>query len=482
MFPTTAGGTDLVEQVKWAQRASPAWKEAWQQYCDQAHNGVRDPSKHSPSSLQQFLMMIGAGAQLTPPATTPNQTPVLQPANFPNLQQSQIAQLAQTLAYAQAPLGVPFPGASPALVPQGWPAQAVQAPVQAGGVPDMAAFAAMMSSMGGLPFWPGGVGMMTGFDQGGRAEAIPQQVNNGACMGVPGAPAGIMQGGIGGAASGAQAGGGRKGGGGGAPASSSPAPNRLVDQVKHLQRTSKALKAQWHQACDAEKGGVKDPSRHDIAFLQQFLNSPQVTAALATLQPETAGGGGFGGKGNSLPGLQELSDPMHVALVHQVKKAQRSGLKEIWWQHCDAEAGGVRDPARHPVTSLRRFLESVELPEGGEDLTPMQTFSGAGRGRGRGRGDFVPGGRKGGGKGKGGKGGNPSPDIQLVEQVKAVQRLSPEWKAAWRRYCDESARSVYDPARHDNTFLQGFLEQSGINGQIQGQQMMMAYPQHGFLA
>lgn len=523
--------------MKWAQRASPAWKEAWQRHCDQNLNGVRDPTKHDLNSLQQFLGMIGAGAisvsnplahtQLTSPAATQSQIGALQPPSYPNIQQAQAAQLAQTLAYAQgipqAPLGMPFSASGPALVPQGWSPQ-LQASVQPSTMPDMAAFAAVMGSMSALPTmqarWPAGMGTMTGLMEptdrgdvggcgcmGGMSGGLPgglpgggiMQAMGGGCRGM--APSGPMLGGLGGlglpalenpgtgmANQGLGIGGqgGQRRGLGAGGGMQAAAPNnrlnnnsahaRLVQQVKQLQRSSEALKAHWHEACDSEKGGVRDPSRHDIAFLQRFVAGPQASGVLAAMQPGNGGMGGCGGMGPmGQPMVTDPSDPLHASLVQQVKKAQRSGLKDTWRQHCDTEAGGMRDPARHPVTSLRRFLDGVELDEG--DEPPQQlvpSFSGPGRGKGRGKGDFVPGGRGGGGKGKGGRGGGgfggggqrPAPDAQLVEKVKAAQRISPECKALWRRFCDEAANSVYDPQRHDDSFLQRFLEQSGMDGQL----------------
>lgn len=52
----------------------------------------------------------------------------------------------------------------------------------------------------------------------------------------------------------------------------------------------------------------------------------------------------------------------HSFLVAQVKVLQRSSktLKVKWSRLCDAEKRGLKDPARHDVDFLQRFLSSPE--------------------------------------------------------------------------------------------------------------------------
>eukprot|EP00440_Ansanella_granifera_P005777 gb/GFBE01006266.1/.p1 GENE.gb/GFBE01006266.1/~~gb/GFBE01006266.1/.p1 ORF type:complete len:393 (+),score=71.49 gb/GFBE01006266.1/:1-1179(+) len=203
---------------------------------------------------------------------------------------------------------------------------------------------------------------------------------------------------------------------------------KLVQQVKLIQRSSEELKADWHKFCDEEQGGIRDPVRHDAAFLQRFLMTPQAAAALASF-PQQLSADGEG---------QAARDPMHPNLVSQVKRAQRNNFKEAWRQHCDAEAGGMRDPGRHTVASLRRFLGSIDLPPDPSD--------GTGRARNR----------------------NPSAaqqkatDMMLVEKVKTAQRTSSTLKDLWRSMCDAEALGVYDPLRHSDAFLSRYLESHGI--------------------
>mmetsp|Transcript_11484 Transcript_11484/g.26588 ORF Transcript_11484/g.26588 Transcript_11484/m.26588 type:complete len:611 (-) Transcript_11484:35-1867(-) len=50
----------------------------------------------------------------------------------------------------------------------------------------------------------------------------------------------------------------------------------------------------------------------------------------------------------------------------------------------------------------------------------------------------------------------------LAERVKAVQRASAEGKQAWVAYCEQQGTGYFDPGRHDNAFLQGFLDSVGL--------------------
>jgi len=44
-----------VQRLKHLQRTSDAGKKAWQSWCDEAHQGVRDPNRHEAETLQEFL-------------------------------------------------------------------------------------------------------------------------------------------------------------------------------------------------------------------------------------------------------------------------------------------------------------------------------------------------------------------------------------------------------------------------------------------
>merc|ERR1719433_1782578 len=45
----------------------------------------------------------------------------------------------------------------------------------------------------------------------------------------------------------------------------------LIAKVKAFQKQGEPQKQTWHTFCDTSLGGVYDPSRHDIATLQMFI-------------------------------------------------------------------------------------------------------------------------------------------------------------------------------------------------------------------
>lgn len=73
--------------------------------------------------------------------------------------------------------------------------------------------------------------------------------------------------------------------------------------------------------------------------------------------------------------------------------------------------------------------------------------------------------------------------MQLVEEVKQLQRSSPSYKEAWWSYCDEHLGGVKDPSKHDPATLEHFLStmdarpsgksagKKGSNGKSMGKSM-----------
>merc|ERR1740121_1204551 len=135
------------------------------------------------------------------------------------------------------------------------------------------------------------------------------------------------------------------GGGGG------PMKDSLVMRVKNLQRMGPELKDLWNTYADSYLQGVRDPSRHDAATLQEFCTNHDI--------PEANGNGGGGGaamRGSGGCGgavSMGASDPMKADLVQRVKAFQKSCPegKEAWNQCC----GSTKDPARHDTAKLEEF-------------------------------------------------------------------------------------------------------------------------------
>mmetsp|Transcript_106946 Transcript_106946/g.300747 ORF Transcript_106946/g.300747 Transcript_106946/m.300747 type:complete len:467 (-) Transcript_106946:94-1494(-) len=177
----------------------------------------------------------------------------------------------------------------------------------------------------------------------------------------------------------------------------------LISQVKRLQVSSKEAKDQWHEYCDTEGGGSRDPARHNVAFIREFLRR------------------------------MGEQDDVHVQpapdqrLVEEVKAMQKSdeSYKIMWHEFCDTGLAGVRDPARHDSATLRRFLSS--LPS-----VPPVTAT------------------------------KPSAPSALVDKVKQAQKTSTEWKDKWHQHCDSEGGGVRDPAKHTAAFLTRFLSSIGF--------------------
>jgi len=47
----------------------------------------------------------------------------------------------------------------------------------------------------------------------------------------------------------------------------------------------------------------------------------------------------------------------------------------------------------------------------------------------------------------------------LIDQIKEIQRKDSSGKMAWWKYADEQGKGMRDPAKHDDTFLQYFINQ-----------------------
>jgi len=236
---------------------------------------------------------------------------------------------------------------------------------------------------------------------------------------------------------------------------------QLVEKVKEAQKLSQENRQLWHQYCDAEGAGVRDPTRHEAAFLQKFL------AELTRY---------------AQPGqLQQLGRASDV-LVQQVKQAQRSDAeyKEAWHAYCDTEGNNIRDPSAHSDAFLVEFLTryGLEVPVAAHSVvgydvdaynvdvdgqvTPEVTPYGA----------SVIGSLSGGGCGQfsdvwpavaedgwvaAAAGRTPGYDGALVDQIKSYQKTSAEHMERWRQFCDAEGEGRRDPAKHDAAFLEQFL-------------------------
>lgn len=162
-------------------------------------------------------------------------------------------------------------------------------------------------------------------------------------------------------------------------------------------------------------------------------------------------------------------------LVEKVKSLQRSdpNLKNAWWEYCDTNYEGVKDPARHDDESLSNFL-SFHDPSGAPAAAPARKP--LPQGPRKGAAAAVPFG--------GGKGPAPAMMMQamgggaseeLVNFIKVGQRLSHPFKDAWKSYCATEGGGANDPNRHDDAYIRRFIDSCGRAVLGQASYAMPAY-------
>lgn len=135
-------------------------------------------------------------------------------------------------------------------------------------------------------------------------------------------------------------------------------------------------------------------------------------------------------------GVDAGKSPEELSIIQRLKDLQRTDPagRQAWWDYCEVNGGGVRDPAKHEASFVLRFFEAWERGE----IEPSQNPPGVGENRSQ----------------------------QLVELLKEGQRRSQHWKAAWATYCQSYGGGVHDPAKHKQSFLVGFLDFLGSHGTI----------------
>jgi len=208
--------------------------------------------------------------------------------------------------------------------------------------------------------------------------------------------------------------------------------------IKLMQRRSSAFKAAWAQYCAVHGGGKNDPTKHEVAFHIQFLDSlaQNAQSSASSMHPMAMMmGGGMDMhpmKRMRMMRMQmmEAADPEKDSLVAKIKSYQKGSAqqKENWWSYCDSQLGGVRDPARHDAETLMDFIRSYGVPEA---ASAAPSFS------------LIP--------------MYPIRD-SLVARIKEFQRSGEPQREAWYSFCGVKR----DPARHESADLQQFVTQFGV--------------------
>jgi hypothetical protein len=199
----------------------------------------------------------------------------------------------------------------------------------------------------------------------------------------------------------------------------------LAAVTKLMQKKSDSFKVAWSNYCHAVGGGINDPAKHEPAFHAQFLDhvcrvavggySPNLgSSPLFASRGKRRGPMGMGGR-----------ESQKEQLVNMIKSYQRQGQeeKELWWNYCDKELGGVRDPSRHDTKILQQFASAYGVPDLGTGLGSA----------------YVP--------------GSDAIKDTLIQRIKAYQKGGDEHKETWYKFCGVNR----DPSRHDAHKLQEFV-------------------------
>lgn len=133
----------------------------------------------------------------------------------------------------------------------------------------------------------------------------------------------------------------------------------LAELIKNGQRNSHHWQQAWSLYCQRYGRGVNDPYKHESSFLLGFLDMLAHHACMAMYSPmEASYAWPWPETGSN---SYESYDPVKDACVQKIKALQRSSedAKKQWWNFCDSQQGGVRDPTRHTVRVLQEFLSGL---------------------------------------------------------------------------------------------------------------------------
>jgi len=146
--------------------------------------------------------------------------------------------------------------------------------------------------------------------------------------------------------------------------------SQLVSQIKSFQRMGDQQKQYWWDHCDQMLGGVRDPAKHDVAILQNFVDGYGVANVLpAKPMPSMSASMGMGmstGMGAGMGGV----DTEKMSYVQRVKAYQRADplQKQAWDEFCNSigdmqhTKNPTKDPMRHDTQTLMDFITTYNVP------------------------------------------------------------------------------------------------------------------------
>jgi len=212
------------------------------------------------------------------------------------------------------------------------------------------------------------------------------------------------------------------------------ATEELVNQIKGIQRSDPTGKVAWWKYADENGGAVRDPAKHEAAFLEEFV-SQYNSGAFAGVQ----------------------MDPGNLGELFKEGQKSSPAFKSAWATYVRQKGLKMNDPTKNGKDVLVGFLEFL----GQQSMMAMSMMDAWGMG------GMSQGGGWGGNGGWGGEPmakkfkanvstGNPAKDA-LVTKIKNFQRSGEEQKQAWWMFCDAQEGKNRDPARYEIDVLQMFV-------------------------
>jgi len=190
-------------------------------------------------------------------------------------------------------------------------------------------------------------------------------------------------------------------------------------------------KEQWYAYCEAFGNNIRDPSKHDVTFINSFIAQYQSGARLD---------------------YKEGQDLAKMVKAGQRKSPAWKSVWEMYTAQRPIDGKPKFDPAMHNVDTLEGFFDFIAqmaLAQSGQGAAMSMAMSGVGM---TGLGGHNP-----------AQSGSGGPQSSLVMAVKGFQRLGQEQKEAWHTFCDTTLGGNRDPARHDEATLQQFCALHGVD-------------------
>lgn len=432
----------LVMEVKQIQRSSTGGRERWQNFCEALRTGNRDPLRHSCETLQAFIQACKTGADLEQIAFqlskdsrvvrlrgVPWQASLQDVVNF--LAEYQIPP--QDVTMINRPDGKPT-GETFILFPT--PELAQRAIAEKANKEILGRYIETFRSCESELEDYKRVGNSSALPQYNQAPPPMEQAGFGSWGGPPSVfdqPWGDW-----GALPGQQAQATQYEWAQNGASTGNAFKDELVDRVKQIQRSHDDGKTKWEQYCLVQGTGNRDPARHTVAALTNFLEAyskgemPSKPAYSAVLRLR------------GVPFQSELSDVLAFLTLYGINESQivigrtpdgrKTGEAFVTFPSVEMAEAALQEKQKKEIHG--RYIEVFRSSE--EEREQARVHHDA----------FL--------RSHGGTGGINKE--ALVAEVKHIQRSSDDGRIRWDRFCDTLNTGNRDPTRHTCEALRAFSQ------------------------